>query len=160
MGTLHLDSMYKNRWEEFYLIDGTIEDSRKKNWREVKWDKVVKIVAHLKNNTFEVNNSGPGFKAFMNFRWFGMEAQYDKNKKYIGHKRINIWTIGWTDGVTCFQKNIDFKTCLLIDDIESPLSYFTGHIHPAVKHLFAPEIWRKETSPITVAESHNLKETR
>ena len=35
---LHLDSIYRNRWEEFGLADGTVEDSRIKNWREVGWD--------------------------------------------------------------------------------------------------------------------------
>lgn len=159
MSVMHLDSMYKNRWEEFHLIDGAIEDSRLINWRNVEWDKVVKIVVHLRKNTYEVDNTGPGFRAFMNFRWGGAEAMHDKKGKYLGHKKIHIWTIGWTDGVTCFQKNLDFKTCQLINECEDPIQKFVGHIHPAVKHLFASEIWRKETvPPITVAESYNLKE--
>lgn len=131
----HLDSEYRDRWEKFYLSDGTIEDSRQKNWRDVEWNKVIKIVAYLRGNIYEVDNSGFGFKAFMNFRWIGMEAQYDKNKKYKGHKKINIWVIGWTDGIVCFQKNIDFKTGLLIDECESPIQQFAGHVHPAVRHL-------------------------
>lgn len=132
MTTLHLDSEYKNRWEEFYLANGTIEDSRLKNWRDVAWNEVVKIVAYVHGHAYKVDCLGPGFKAFMNFRWLGMEAQYDEHRKYIGHKKVNIWTIGWTDGVTCFQKNIDFKTGLFIDERESPIAEFIGHVHPAV----------------------------
>lgn len=154
---LHLDSEYRNRWEEFHLADGAIKDSRLINWREVAWDQVVKITAHLRDNIHEVDNSGSGFLAFMNFRWAGMEAQYDKNRKYIGHKKINSWVIGWTDGITCFQKNIDFKTGKLIEECKTPLQQFVGHIHPAVKHLFAAEIFKKIMPPITVAESYNLK---
>lgn len=131
MSTLHLDSMYKNRWEEFYLNDGIIKDSRQINWRNVEWDKVIKIVAHLKKSTFVVDNKGSGFRAFMNFRWGGAEAMYEKGK-YLGHKKIHVWTIGWTDGVTCFLKNIDFKTCQLIDECVSPIGVFVGHVHPAV----------------------------
>jgi hypothetical protein len=158
MSKLHLDSEYRNRWEEFHLADGTIMDSRQINWREVAWDQVVKITAHLRGNVYEVDNSGPGFRAFMNFRWAGMEAQYDKNKKYMGHKKINSWVIGWTDGVLCFQKNIDFKTGLLIEECRSPIQQFIGHIHPAVKHLFIAKMFKKTAPVVTVAESYNLKE--
>jgi hypothetical protein len=129
----HLDNEYKNRWEEFYLIDGTIEDSRQKNWRDVAWDKVIKIKAHLNGNVHTINNSGPGFLAFMNFRWGGCKATYNKSGKYIGHKPIHIWVIGWTDGKICFQKNIDFRTGQLIDECESPIEMFADHVHPAVR---------------------------
>jgi hypothetical protein len=128
----HLDNEYKDRWEEFYLSDGTVEDSRRKNWRDVAWDKVVKIEAHLNGKTHVVNNSGLSFLAFMNFRWGGKEATYDKSGKYTGHRDIKIWVIGWTDGTTCFQKNIDFRTGELIDECESPILYFAYHLHPAV----------------------------
>lgn len=131
----HLDSMYKNRWEEFHLANGSVKDSRLINWRNVVWNEVVKIVAYVHGHVHEVNCSDPRFRAFMNFRWFGMAAQHTEDKKYIGHKKINIWTIGWTDGVTCFQKNIDFKSGLLIDECESPIGKFAGHVHPAVRHL-------------------------
>ena len=133
MPTLHLDSEYKNRWEEFYLIDGTVKDSREINWRNVEWDKVVKIVVHLRKNIYEVDNTGPGFRAFMNFRWGGMEAVHDKKGKYLGHKKIHIWVIGWTDGTNCFLKHLDFKTCQFIEERKFPVRHFAGHIHPAVK---------------------------
>lgn len=132
MPTLHLDSEYKNRYELFYLDDGTVKDSRQINWRNVEWDKVVKIVAHLRGNAYEVDNTGLGFCAFMNFRWGGAEAMHSEKGKYLGHKKIHIWTIGWTDGVMCFLKNIDFKTCQFIDERVSPIGIFIGHVHPAV----------------------------
>jgi hypothetical protein len=127
----HLDSEYSDRWEEFYLSDGTVEDSRQKNWRDVAWDKVIRVEAHLNGHTHMVDDSGPGFLAFMNFRWGGSKAIYDKGK-YVGHKPINIWVIGWTDGRNCFQKNIDFYSGELISERVDPIRNFVGHIHPAV----------------------------
>jgi hypothetical protein len=133
MKKLHLDSEYRDRWEEFYLFDGTVEDSRLKNWREVAWDKVVCIEAHLLEHVHVVNCSGLCFRTFMNFRWGGQEAIFDDNGKYLEHKAIKIWTIGWTDGENCFLKDIDFYTGKQIKDYVAPLSQFTGHLHPAVK---------------------------
>ena len=133
MKKLHLDSEYRNRWLEFHLADGIIEDSRLKNWRHVVWGQVVFMVAHLLDYTHNVDCKGLGFKTFMNFRWGGQEATYDISGKYIGHKAIKIWTIGWTDGTDCFLKDIDFYTGELIKDYIASLSQFTCHIHPSVR---------------------------
>ena len=130
---LHLDSEYRDRWEEFYLSNGMMEDSRQKNWREVAWDEVVSIEAHLLEHVHVVNCSGSRFRAFMNFRWGGQETIFDDEGKYIEHKAIKIWTIGWTDGEKCFLKDVDFYTGELIKDYETPLEQFKGHLHPAVK---------------------------
>jgi hypothetical protein len=65
----------------------------------------------------------------MNFRWWGKEAKY-KNQEYIGHEIVNLWTIGWTDGVTCYLKDIDFYTGLLVKEYQEPLSTLQAHIHP------------------------------
>ena len=46
---------------------------------------------------------------------------------------INLWTVGWTDGKTCFLKDIDVSTGRLIKNYVAPLSQFKGHIHPAVR---------------------------
>lgn len=132
MKKLHLDSEYRNRWEEFYLSNGTMEDSRLKNWREVAWDKVVCIEAHLLEHVHIVNCSGSCFRAFMNFRWGGQEAIYDSDGKYLEHKAIKIWTIGWTDGKDCFLKDIDFYTGDAIKEYVAPVKEFSGHVHPAV----------------------------
>jgi len=133
MRKLHLDSEYRNRWEEFYLLNGTVEDSRLKNWREVAWDKVVQITVHILDQVHMVNNSGSGFLAFMNFRWGGQEAIFADDGQYIGHMPIKIWTVGWTNGRDCFLKDIDFYTGKLIKDYETSLEQFTNHLHPAIK---------------------------
>lgn len=134
MDTPHLDSEYRGRWIEFHLVDGTVEDSRLKNWRQVAWDQVVSISAHLLGHVYEVDNKAPSFKAFMNFRWAGQEARYGEDGEYIGHRSIKIWTIGWTDGEDCFLKDIDFYTGHLIAGYVAPLSQFKGHLHPLVKN--------------------------
>lgn len=132
MKKLHLDSEYRNRWEKFYLDDGIIEDSRLKNWRDVSWKKVIKISTHILGNVCEVDNSNKNFLAFMNFRWGGKEAMFDKGK-FIGHKNIKIWTIGWTDGKNCFLKDVSFFTGELIKEYKEPLSVFINHLHPDIK---------------------------
>ncbi len=129
----HLDSEYRDRWEEFYLKDGTMEDSRLKNWRDVAWNDVVKIVIHTKDCIHVVNNIGSGFKAFMNFRWGGMEAIFDDKGKYIEHRPVKIWTVGWTDGEKCFLKDIDFYTGELIKNYVTSLDQFKAHLHPDVR---------------------------
>ena len=133
MKKLHLDSEYRNRHIEFHLANGTIEDSRLKNWRHVAWDQVVYLSAYLCGQKHTVDCRGPGFKAFMNFRWGGQEATFDSNGKYSGHKPIKIWTIGWTDGRNCFLKDIDFYTGKFTKGYITPIFRFRGHIHPAVK---------------------------
>ena len=133
MKKLHLDSEYRNRWIEFHLADGTIEDSRLKNWRHVAWGQVIRIVAYLVGNVHEVGCADSRFKAFMNFRWGGQEPTYDSDGKYIGHKKIHIWTIGWTDGLDCFLKDIDFHTGQLVKEYVSPFSRFKAHLHPNIK---------------------------
>lgn len=135
MKRLHLDSEYRDRWEKFYLANGTVEDSRLKNWREVDWRNVIQISVHILNRVHTVDCKGLGFKTFMNFRWGGMEARYDRSGKYIGHRPINIWTIGWTDGVNCFLKDIDFYTGNLIKNYVAPLEQFKNHLHPAIRTI-------------------------
>lgn len=127
----HLDSEYRRRWEEYHLSDGTIKDSREINWRDVDWTKVVKLVASVEGKRYEIERKGKKtFKFFMRLRWGGKEAQYNERKEYIGHKNINIWTIGWTDGKTCHLQDIDFYTGDLIKKYRTPLKEFKAHIHP------------------------------
>jgi poly-beta-hydroxyalkanoate depolymerase len=133
MKYLHLDSEYRNRWVEFHLADGSIEDSRLKNWRQVAWEQVVCIVVHMVGEVHQVDCKNPEFRAFMNFRWGGREATFDKKGKYAGYREIKIWTVGWTDGRNCFLKDIDFYTGEYIKGYVAPLSQFMGHVHPAVR---------------------------
>ena len=132
MRRLHLDSEYRDRWEEFFLVNGTVEDSRLKNWREVNWRDVIQISVHILDHVHVVDCKGPGFKTFMNFRWGGQEAIYADDGQYVGHMPIKIWTVGWTDGETCFLKDIDFYTGDLIKEYKTPLKQFREHLHPLV----------------------------
>ena len=135
MRKLHLDSEYRNRWIEFHLANGTVEDSRLKNWRRVAWNQVIHLSAHLLDHVHQVDCKDPCFKAFMNFRWGGQEAIYNRGGKYLGPRKVRIWTIGWTDGQLCFLKDIDFYTGQLIKNYTAPLSQFRGHIHPLVRGI-------------------------
>jgi hypothetical protein len=133
MKKTHLDFEYRNRWIEFHLADGTIEDSRLKNWRDVVWSQVVCLIVCMLGYTHNVSCDGPNFKAFMNFRWGGLEAVFDENGEYVEHKAIKIWTVGWTDGESCFLKDIDFHTGMLIKNYKTSLVQFKGHLHPDVR---------------------------
>lgn len=128
MKKLHLDNEYRNRWEEFELEDGTIEDSRNINWRNVEWNKVISITVFMAGKVHKIEKK-KGHKGFMNFRWGGREAQFE-NGEYSGHKTINIWTIGWTDGKECYLKDIDFYTGEVGKQYKTPLKEFKNHIHP------------------------------
>lgn len=123
MKKLHLDSEYRDRWVEFHLADGTVEDSRLKNWRQVAWGQVICLSVHMLNHVHTVDCTGVGFKTFMNFRWGGM----DKGRQ------IKIWTIGWTNGETCFLKDVCFYTGQLIKEYTSTLLQFKVHLHPDVE---------------------------
>jgi hypothetical protein len=130
---LHLDSEYRDRWEEFYLSDGRVEDSRLKNWREVEWEKVKKIAVHLRDKTHIFTDQQPGFKFFMNFRCGGREARHDEKGKFMGFKPINTWVVGWTDGKACFLTEMDFKGGHVIKRFTMPLGELQNHIHPRLK---------------------------
>lgn len=132
---LHLDSEYRRRWEEYHLVDGSIFNSCDINWRQVEWEKVVKIVISVEGQRHEMTPRGKAnFKYFMRFRWGGQEAQFDKQGHFSGHRQINIWTIGWTDGKTCYLQDIDFYNGRLLKEYQAPLISFKKHIHPRVKY--------------------------
>jgi len=125
------DSEYRRRWEEYHLANGKILNSCNINWRQVEWEKVVKIVASVEGQRHEVTPAEKtNFQFFMRFRWGGQEAQFDKEGKFSGHKPINIWTIGWADGENCYLRDIDFYTGNMIKEYEAPLAQFKQHIHP------------------------------
>lgn len=128
MKKLHLDSEYRNRYIEFHLSDGTVDDSRHKNWREVDWEKVTKLVARLNGHEHVIDNNQDGFKFFMNFRWGGLDHDLVDGK--LVPRKIHIWTIGWTDGETCYLQDIDFFTGKKVNYYKEKLKIFEGHIHP------------------------------
>lgn len=126
MTYLHLDSEYRRRWIEFYLANGTIENSKEKNWRQIQWDKVVKLIVYMEGKKYEVKISHASHKFFLNFRWGGREKI---NNEF---KQINIWTVGWSDGERAFLIDIDFFTGNLVKKYVAPLYQFKQHIHPSV----------------------------
>jgi len=128
----HLDSIYRDRWEEFHLADGTVEDSRSKNWRHVNWKNLIKIIVFIKSNKYEFEITSPSHWTFMNFRWGGSEPVYDGNGKFTHRRQINLWTIGWTDKKMCYLTDIDFKTGKIVTKYEAPLSQFIRHLHPRI----------------------------
>ena len=144
---LHLDSEYRRRWELFELEDGTIEDSRLKNWREVEWGKVIKIIVHIQHQIHVIDRQNKAnFQGFLNFRTFGKEPRYNEKREYIEHKTIQEWVIGWTDGINSFLKAIDFYTGNLVNEFTVPLEQVKGHIHPRIKDAVVKaweEYWGK-----------------
>ena len=130
----HLDSMYRNRYEEFHLDDGTVIDSREINWRDVEWNRVKRILVRMNGHDNEfLSKDKPGFKGFMNFRWGGQIAQYNEQKEYIGHKEVKVWTVGWTDGEKHYLTDIDFHSGEKIAEYEAPYAEYINHVHPSIK---------------------------
>lgn len=126
-----LDSEYRKRYQEFHLVDGTIEDSRQINWRDVKWDEVTKIVTFMNKKIHVMETESEDFKCFMCFRWAGREAIYEE-QKFIRHQLINIWTVGWTDGKNHYLTDIDFYSGNVVKKYTTPLKEFRAHVHPTI----------------------------
>lgn len=127
-----LDSEYRKRYQEYYLEDGTIEDSRKKNWRDVDWESVSKIITYINNKTHVTEVKSDEFVCYMCFRWGGREAIYNKKKEFQKHKPINIWTVGWTDGKNHYLTDIDFYAGDIIKEYSIPFNEHQSHIHPSI----------------------------
>lgn len=123
---LHLDSEYRNRWQEYYTADGKKFDSRYTNWRQVDWEKVVKVVTNLNGKVYQSTCSNSNFLFFLCFRWAGFSW---KNNKKVP---IRLWTVGWSDGKNAFLEDYDFKTGEIEKKYTAPLSEFKKHIHPRV----------------------------
>lgn len=133
---MHLDSEYRRRWQEYHLSDGRVFDSRVKNWREVKWEKMEKIVTNIEGNEYSIDNKNKkNFKCFMCFRWGGQEAVFKETGEYEKHIPINIWTVGWTDGEKHYLTDIDFYTGKIIKKYTAPFKEFKNHIHPRIEGI-------------------------
>jgi len=116
----HLDNEYRRRWELYYTPD-KVYDSREVNWKDIPRDKVYNIEAYIEGQVYAVDNYSPGFMSFIRWR-FGGQEWIDG----ILHK-INIWCVGWTDGVTCFMKEIQFKDGSMTEK-EYPYEDFKKHL--------------------------------
>lgn len=134
MRQLSLDNTYRKHYQLFHLNNGTVIDSREKNWREVEWEKLDKLEIIMKGHQYEITKEGKdNFKGFVTFRSAGFinkTVNYKTGKVIEPGKRIHTWTIGWTDGIKCFLKEINFFTKKLINEYECRLDEAMGHIHP------------------------------
>ena len=134
MRYLALDSEYRRRWELFYLADGTVRDSRLLNWRQVEWDRVVKIEVYIRDQKHVVTCEDPRFLFFLNFRTKALLNIPQPGGSY--KKEVhNTWVVGWTDGVTCYLKEIGFVLGNLVREYKYPLQSIPGHVHPRVQSL-------------------------
>ena len=53
--------------------------------------------------------------------------------KYTGHKTVQEWVIGWTDGKKAYLSAIDFYKGGLVGEFELPIEQIKGHLHPKLK---------------------------
>jgi hypothetical protein len=122
----HLDSEYRHRWQEYHTGDGKLFDSRKVYWRQVDWERVVKIVTYLNGRVHSTDCSNPNFLFFLCFRWGG--HTWNGSTKVP----IKLWTVGWSDGEKAFLNDYDFKTGEQVKKYVAPSKNFYHHIHPRV----------------------------
>lgn len=101
------------------MTPDAVYDSREVNWRDIPWDEVTRVEAHINDQHHYVDNTGPGFQSFIRWRWGGFH--------YNGRVPINIWCIGWTDGITCFMKELEFKDGSMTEK-EYPYDQFKKHL--------------------------------
>jgi len=128
---LHTDDIYRQRWQEYHLADGRVEDSRRINWRLVEWDRVVQIVTNIRDRKYLTHCRHPDFKFFLAFRWAG-------HRWVDGAKRqIREWAVGWSNGERCWLTDIDFKTGEIVRQYVVPVSEVERHIHPRVGGRYA-----------------------
>lgn len=138
---LHLDSEYRNRHQTFHLLDGTIENSRFKNWRQVEWEKVIRVDTSILNYDYKISLQEipepvrHTFKGFMNFRCGGRIAKYDGKGKFERFDPIHTWVTGWTDGVLCYLAEIDFYTGKVLRHYKDKLDNLRNHLHPRLVHF-------------------------
>ena len=134
MRYLALDSEYRRRWELFYLADGIVKDSRLINWRQVEWEKVVKIEVYIRDQKHTVTCEDPRFLFFLNFRTRSHLNTPQPDGTYKSEV-FDTWVVGWTDGTTCYLKEIDFVLGRLVREYKRPLQDIPSNIHPRVQRL-------------------------
>ena len=129
--SLPLDSEYRRRWMEFAHADGTVDDSRKVNWKQIRWNDLIELRVFMNGQTHKVTAIDNNFKFFITFRCGGRTDTY-KDGKYAGSNPINEWVIGWSDGENVFLKYIDFYTGNLLKETVESLKNHKIHLHPTI----------------------------
>ena len=127
----HLDDIYRDRWITYHFADGTVEDSRRKHWRQTEWEKVVKLEMNIKGHTYAVM-AGPGHKGFITYRTMGFDWHIGKHGIRRQHP-THTWRIGWMDSTHAHITEADFKTGKLIGELKEPIASVEAHIHPRLK---------------------------
>lgn len=112
-----LDGEYRRRYE-LYTTPSKVYDSRIINWRDVPWDEVTALEANVEGRRHVVE-PGEGFQGFIKWRWTGFH--------FNGKVKIDVWCIGWHDGVTCFMKEIEFSDGSMTEK-EYPFDKFKRHL--------------------------------
>lgn len=126
MPKLHLDSEYRDRYQEYYLSDGSVFSSRLVNWRQIEWEKVIAIKTFVRNKTFFTHCKHPDFRFFVVYRWGGDEWKDGQKVK------IKQWAVGWSNGENCFMTDIDFKSGEIVRQYVVKVEDIKAHIHPRV----------------------------
>lgn len=116
----HLDSCYRRRWELYYTPN-KVYDSREVNWKDIPINEVYSIESYIEGQIHTVDNYDSGFVSFIRWRFGGQEWIDGEVHK------IDVWCIGWTDGVTCFMKEIEFKDGSMTEK-EYPFDQFKKHL--------------------------------
>jgi len=126
MDKLHLDSEYRDRYQEYIMADGREFDSRIVNWRSLQWEKVIAIKTFVKDKIYITHCKHNNFKFFVVYRCGG--------QKIVGNrpKKIKEWSVGWSDGENAFMTDIDFKTGEILRQSIVPVKSIVSHIHPRV----------------------------
>lgn len=112
-----LDSEYRRRWE-IWTTSAIVYDSREINWRNIPWEKVLKVEIFVEGQHYTVE-PGENFVGFIRWRWIG----YQTNKNLP----IDIWCVGWHDGINCFMLEVQFKDGSMEEKIY-PFEQFKNHL--------------------------------
>ncbi len=143
--TYHLDDIYRNRWITYHFADGTVEDSRRKHWRQTEWERVVKLDMNIRGHTYAVM-AGPGHRGFITFRTKGFDWAMSPKLGKRTPKETQTWVIGYLDDTYAHLTEVDFKTGKLLGHPKEPIANVESHIHPRLKQQ-----WNRKWTP-TITE--------
>lgn len=140
MKKLATDDEYRARWFDWHLADGSTIDSRHANWRHIHWEKLVKIVMHIREHVWELTcENNPRFRYFLSFRK-EINGPVFRNGVFTGRNKEQRWVMGWSDGETAHLRDFDFKTGELLREYTLPMSRIPGQIHPRVGGTVVPDV--------------------
>ena len=125
-----LDYMYNGKHVEYELDDGQTFTSNETPWRDLPWNRVVKItvVIRQKRYVFERGTS----EGFLNVRYGGRDKEWFERDGELAWrwKQIHTWVIGLIKDGMVELTEIDFKTGDILRKAVEPVSTFKKHIHP------------------------------